>query len=126
MSDANSEVPFPNPGVRLVEEDEHYAVWEEFFEPGVATPPHRHLRDYVATFPVGGELTITHVDGDLETYTLWNGAIEPLTSTPGKARFSIATGTILKSKVPAGGTCHVALNEGTTPLQMVLMEFKNP
>ena len=125
MSDSHTEVPFPNPGVRLVDEDERCLVWEEFFEPGMATPAHRHLRDYVATFPGGGELTVTHVAGELETYTLLNGALVPLPSAPGKLRFSIAPGTIVKSKVPAGGTCHIALNEGSAPLQMILMEFRN-
>ena len=124
MADMNEETAFPNPGVRLIEEDAHCAVWEEFFMPGIATPPHRHLRDYVASFPGGGELTITHVAGEQETYSLLNGAIEPLPTAEGRARFSIAPGTIMRSRVPAGGTCHIALNEGQTPLQMILLEFK--
>lgn len=124
MSNPNEEVPFPNPGVRLVEEDADYAVWEEIFQPGIATPPHRHLRDYVATFPGGGELTVTHVAGELETYSLLNGAMDPLPTAEGSARFAIAPGTIVRSRVPAGGTCHIALNEGSSPLQMILMEFK--
>ena len=124
MTDLNEETPFPNPGVRLIEEDAHCAAWEEFFMPGIATSPHRHLRDYVATFPGGGELTITHVAGELETYSLLNGGMEPLPTTEGRARFSIAPGTIVRSRVPAGGTCHIALNEGQTPLQMILLEFK--
>ena len=124
MTDPNKETPFPNPGVRLVEEDSHCFVWEEFFMPGIATPPHRHMRDYVATFPGGGELTITHVAGELESYSLLNGAMEPLPTTEGRARFSITPGTIVRSSVPAGGTCHIALNEGQTPLQMILLEFK--
>lgn len=124
MNEPSTEVLFPNPGVRLIEEDERCAVWEEFFQPGLATPPHRHLRDYVAAFPGGGELTVTHVAGELETYSLLNGAMEPLPTTEGSARFAIAPGTIIRSRVPAGGTCHIALNEGSTPLQMILMEFK--
>ena len=124
MTDTNKETPFPNPGVRLAEEDARCFVWEEFFMPGIATPPHRHRRDYVATFPGGGELTITHVAGELETYSLLHGAMEPLPTTEGRARFSITPGTIVRSSVPAGGTCHIALNEGQTPLQMILLEFK--
>jgi hypothetical protein len=34
MSKANEIPPFPNPGVRLIKEDAHVAVWEEVFEPG--------------------------------------------------------------------------------------------
>ena len=125
MAELNEEVIFPNPGVRLIEEDAYCAVWEEFFEPGVATPAHRHLCDYVATFPGGGELTITHVAGELEAYTLLNGAMAPLPTAEGRARFAIAPGTIVRSRVPAGGTCHIALNEGSTALQMILMELKH-
>ena len=39
--------PFPNPGVRLIKEDEHIAIWEELFEPDKSTEPHRHMRDYI-------------------------------------------------------------------------------
>ncbi len=78
----------------------------------------------MATFPGGGELTISHVAGELETYSLLSGGTEPLPTTEGRARFSTAPGTIVRSRVPAGGTCHIALNEGQTPLQMILLEFK--
>src|SRR5712692_4683456 len=27
------------------------AIWEEVFEPGKPTPPHRHMRDYIAHLP---------------------------------------------------------------------------
>jgi len=125
MVEVDSVSPFPNPGVRLVEEDARCVVWEEFFHPGIATPPHRHLRDYIAIFPGGGELTITHVAGELETYTLLNGAAEPLPTDPDLVRFSIAPGTVLRSRVPPGGTAHIALNEGDAPLHMILIEFKD-
>lgn len=124
MTDNGEIVPFPNPGVRLVEEDAHCAIWEEFFQPGVATPPHLHLRDYIAIFPDGGELTITHVAGELETYSLLSGAAEPLPTDPGRERYSIAPGTTIRARVPPGGTSHIALNEGNAPVHMVLIEFK--
>ena len=46
--------PFPNPGVRLIKEDDHIAVFEEVFEPSKPTDPHRHTRDYVAFMLKGG------------------------------------------------------------------------
>ena len=124
MNPSATIVPFPNPGVRLVEEDEDVAVWEEVFQPGVATPPHRHQRDYIAMFPQGGELTITHVDGELESYSFLCGNATELPTTAGSARFAFDAGTMVRSRVPPGGTAHVALNEGETPVRMVLVEFK--
>ena len=61
MANLHEIAPFPNPGVRLIKEDEHVAVWEEVFEPGKPTPPHRHLRDYIAAYPHGGEVTPSSV-----------------------------------------------------------------
>lgn len=116
--------PFPNPGVRLLQEDEHVAIWEEIFVPGVATAPHRHLRDYIAFFPDSGELTVTHLDGERETYSLLAGAMTALPGGDGQMRGAIAASTVLHSRVPAGGTAHVALNEGSTPLRMILIEVK--
>lgn len=124
MMNISAIVAFPNPGVSLVEEDELTAVWEEIFEPGVATPPHRHTRDYVALFPEGGELTLTHVDGELESYTFLSGAAEALPTADGRMRFAFAAGTMVRSRVPPMGTAHIALNEGTTPVRMILIEFK--
>jgi len=65
MADINEVPAFPNPGVRLIKEDEHVAIWEEIFEPCKPTPPHRHTRDYLAIFPNAGELTIIPVAGRL-------------------------------------------------------------
>jgi quercetin dioxygenase-like cupin family protein len=73
MSNLNKIAPFPNPGVRLVKEDEHIAIWEETFKPGQPTPPHRHMRDYIAIFPYAGELTITQLAGEPEEYTTIGG-----------------------------------------------------
>ena len=63
MTELADVLPFPNSGVKLIEEDDLVSVWEEVFEPGIATPPHRHTCDYVAMFPEGGELTITLLAG---------------------------------------------------------------
>lgn len=115
---------FPNPGVHLLDEAARYAVWEETFKPGIATTPHRHVRDYVAFFPDGGELTLTHCGGELEDYALLSGGMAALPSAPGTTRFAIAAGTVVRSRVPPGGTAHVALNEGAAPLRMILIEFK--
>ncbi|MCP5201432.1 MAG: hypothetical protein H6977_15625 [Gammaproteobacteria bacterium] len=125
MSDSQDIVPFPNPGVRLIEEDERVMVWEEVFEPGVATPAHRHIRDYIAVFPDGGELTLTHVAGELERYTFLCGAAEALPTDDGRARFAFAAGSMVRSRVPPAGTAHIALNEGDAPVRMILIEFKD-
>jgi hypothetical protein len=45
--------PFPNPGVRLIKEDDYIAIFEEIFEPDKPTDAHRHTRDYVAFFSEG-------------------------------------------------------------------------
>lgn len=116
--------PFPNTGVRLIEEDTLVATWEEIFEPGVATPPHRHTRDYIAVFPEGGELTLTHVAGELERYTLLSGSAEALPTDDGRLRFAFTAGTMLRSYVPPGGTAHIALNESDVPVRMLLIELK--
>ena len=119
------EVPlFPNPGVTLVEQDDTLNVWEEVFEPGRATPPHRHLHDYIAVFPEGGELTLEHVAGEQESYTFLNGVARELPSKAGQQRFMFEAGTMVRSRVPAGGTAHIALNEGNKPLRMILIELK--
>jgi predicted metal-dependent enzyme (double-stranded beta helix superfamily) len=66
MTTLNEIAPFPKPGVRLVKEDERLAIWEEIFEPGKPTPPHRHMCDYIVIFPNPGELTITQLAGEAE------------------------------------------------------------
>ena len=124
MTDLRDIAPFPNPGVRLIEEDTLVATWEEIFEPGVATPPHRHARDYIAVFPDGGELTLTHVAGELERYTFLSGSAEALPTEDGRMRFAFTAGTMVRSHVPPGGTAHIALNESATPVRMLLIELK--
>ena len=126
MTELADVLPFPNPGVMLIEEDDLVSVWEEVFEPGIATPPHRHTCDYIAMFPQGGELTITHVAGELEDYTFLNGSVAELPTETGKQRFEFAPGTMVRSRVPASGTAHIALNEGSEPVRMILIELKAP
>lgn len=117
-------VKFPNPGVELLDEAERFSVWQEVFAPGVAAPAHRHMHDYIAFFPDGGELTLTHVSGELEDYAILSGGLTPIPSLTGGTRFDIAAGTTIRSRVPPAGTAHVALNEGNAPLRMVLIEIK--
>lgn len=124
MNDEETIADFPNAGVRLLDEAERFVVWEAVFEPGVATGAHRHSRDYIAFFPEGGELTLSHVAGELEDYASLCGGMTPLPSNAAGSRFAIAPGTAIRSRVPQGGTVHVALNEGEAPLHMVLVEIK--
>ena len=123
MATLNEISPFPNPGVRLVKEDEHLAIWEETFEPGKPTPPHRHMRDYIAIFPHAGELTITQLAGEAEQYTTIAGDLT--TEQSGRATHLIwGPGMIVHSRVPDDGVGHFALNEGSTPALMILVEIK--
>jgi hypothetical protein len=123
MATLNEIAPFPNPGVRLVKEDEHVAIWEETFEPGKPTPPHRHMRDYIAIFPNAGELTITQLAGEAEEYTTIAG--ELTTELRGRAaRLVWGPGMVVHSRVPADGVGHFALNEGSKPALMILIEIK--
>src|SRR4030095_10910519 len=87
MANLHEIPPFPNPGVRLIKEDEHIAIWEEVFEPNVPTPPHRHMRDYIAIFPNGGELTIVPLAGEAEENTTIAGAFAEVPTEKGGARW---------------------------------------
>ncbi len=116
--------PFPNPGVRLLKEDEHVAIWEEVFAPGKPTPPHRHMRDYIAIFPNGGELTITKLAGETEEHTMLAGEIQESSTEGGVTRLVFRPGTLHHSRVPADGTGHFAVNEGQQATLMILIEIK--
>ena len=119
------EVPaFPNPGVRLIKEDDHIAIFEEIFEPGKPTDTHRHTRDYVAFFPKAGEATVVAVAGDPEEVTLAVGEVKNLPVKTGGTRFGIEAGTVYHGHVPPDGTAHFAVNEGSDPLPMILVEIK--
>lgn len=108
---------------RLIMENDRIAVWEEVFEPGVPTPPHRHTRDYIAIALDDGELTITPLVGDPEVYTSIAGDME---AEPRDAatRISYRTGCVAHSQVPAEGHGHRALNEGRTATRFILVEIK--
>ncbi len=129
MADINEVPAFPNPGVRLIKEDEHVAIWEEIFEPGKPTPPHRHTRDYLAIFPNAGELTIIPVaggsaTGEAEEITVVAGQMKEAAIANGGTRLVFSNGTILHQNVPTGGSCHYAVNEGAKPDLMILIEIK--
>jgi hypothetical protein len=124
MTSINEIPPFPNPGVRLIKEDEHVAIWEEIFEPDTPTPPHRHMRDYVAIFPDGGELTIVPLAGEPEEFTMVAGEMQESSSAKGGTRLLMTVGTMMHGQVPADGTGHYAVNEGQQPTRMILIEIK--
>ena len=124
MVNINEIPPFPNPGVRLIKEDEHMAIWEEVFEPDKPTPPHRHMRDYVAIFPNGGELTIIPLAGETEENTMIAGKVQESSTEKGGTRLVMTVGTMIHARVPASGTGHYALNEGQQPTLMILTEIK--
>ena len=119
------EIPsFPNPGVRLIKEDEHVAIWEEVFEPGKPTAPHRHTRDYIFLFPNGGELTITPLAGKEEEVVLIAGEVQESPTETGATRMVMSAGSMVYGRVPPEGVSHVAVNEGQVPALMILIEIK--
>ncbi len=124
MVNINEIASFPNVGVQLIKEDEHIAVWREVFEPDKPTPPHRHMRDYIAIFPNGGELTIVPLAGGAEENTTLAGGFEERPTEKGGARWLLSEGTMIHGKVPADGTGHFAVNEGQRDTLMILIEIK--
>ncbi len=116
--------PFPNPGVRLIKEDKHIAIWEEVFEPGIPTPPHRHMRDYIAIYPKGGEVTIVPLAGETEEFTTLAGDCKEFPKEQGATRLVFSVGSMIHGRVPADGTGHFAVNEGQAPTLMILIEIK--
>jgi hypothetical protein len=124
MANLNEISPFPNPGVRLIKEDEHVAIWKEVFEPGKPTPAHRHMRDYIAIYPNGGELTIVPLAGEVEEVTTLAGDCKEFSKEQRATRFVFSAGSMIHGRVPADGTGHFAVNEGQTPTLMILIEIK--
>ena len=124
MANLNDIPPFPNPGVRLIKEDEHVVIWEEVFEPGKPTPPHRHMRDYIAIFPNGGELTIVPLAGEVEEITTLAGDWKEFPKEQRATRFVLSVGSMMHGRVPADGTSHFAVNEGHASALMILIEIK--
>jgi hypothetical protein len=124
MADVNEIPPFPNPGVRLIKEDEHVAIWEEVFEPGKPTPPHRHTRDYIFVFPNGGELVIAPLAGKEEETLLLAGEVQESSTESGAARLVMSAGSMVYGRVPPEGVSHYAVNEGQRPALMILIEMK--
>ena len=122
--DINDVPPFPNPGVRLIKEDEQVAIWEEVFEPGKPTTPHRHMRDYIAFFPNEGQLTIIPVAGGEEEFTIAAGQVQHSQTGTGAVRLNFSDGAVFYQRIPVGGSCHYAVNEGSEPAKMVLIEIK--
>lgn len=115
---------FPNEGVQLLYEDERIAIWEEIFQPGVATPAHRHRRDYVAILPAKGELTLTSLGEEREEYLFLSHYLQAAPSNRSQLRFNFPACTVFHSKVPQTGVAHVAVNEGNRPVPMILIEIK--
>jgi len=113
MATLNEISPFPNPGVRLVKEDERVAIWEETFEPSKPTPPHRHTRDYIAMFRNAGELTLMPVAGEREEITVAAGQLSDPPATNGGFKVGFTAGTVIHGRVPVEGTAHFAVNEGS-------------
>jgi hypothetical protein len=122
--DAKEVPPFPNPGVRLIKEDEHVAIWEEIFYPDKPTEPHRHMRDYIAFFPSAGELAIIPVAEGEEEFTVVAGKATHSVSDAGAIQLNFSDGSIFYQRIPAHGSCHYAVNKGVQPVLMILTEIK--
>src|SRR5262245_52698911 len=99
-------------------------MWEEVFEPDTPTPPHRHMRDYIAIFPNGGELTIHPLAGEAEAYTMIAGEVQEASTAKGGTRLAMTAGAMAHSGAPVSGTGHYAVNEGPRATGMILIEIK--
>src|SRR5262249_51802135 len=115
---------YPNEGVRLNKEDEHIAVWEEVFDPGKPAPPHRHMRDYIASYPNGGEVTIVPLAGEPEEFTTLAGECKEFPREKGAIRLVFSVGVMVYGWVLGEGMGHFAGNEGQVPTLMILTEIK--
>ena len=60
---------FPREGAKQIIDNERVIVWEVTLPAGKPTPLHRHERDLVAIYPLGGTITVTRADGTSTTTT---------------------------------------------------------
>lgn len=114
--------PRPFSGATLHFEDDHVAIWEEVFLPGIPTPPHRHLRDYIA---------VSLTDVDLRIEPLPGEAPESATSIVGESqahpqafRRSSRRGRVAHVAVTTQGAGHVAVNLANQEARMLIIEIK--
>jgi hypothetical protein len=82
------------------------------------------MRDYIAIFPNGGELTITPLAGEAEEYTAIAGDFKAEPTEKGATRVVLSSGAMHHSWVPADGIGHFAVNEGHHSALMILIEIK--
>ncbi|VFR44919.1 hypothetical protein BRI6_0754 [plant metagenome] len=114
--------PRPFSGAILHFEDEHVAIWEEIFPPGIPTAPHRHLRDYIA---------VSLTDVDLRIEPLPGEAPESATSIVGESlahplelRRSSRRGRVAHVAVTPQGAGHIAVNVADHEARMLIIEIK--
>ena len=125
MSDRESIAPYDGHGDRLLFENDDVAVWEEVFEPGKPTRPHRHMRDYIAVTLDDGELRITALSEEPEVYQSLAGDIRATQETENRTRVGYRTGTVLHATQPEKGHAHIAENVGGRPTRVLLIELKH-
>ena len=125
MSEKETIAPYDGHGDRLLFENEDIAVWEEVFEPGAPTRPHRHLRDYIAVTLDDGELRITSLSKEPEVYQPLAGNIKATEETDETTRVGYQAGTVLHASQPPGGHAHRAENVGERPTHVLLIELKH-
>jgi hypothetical protein len=82
------------------------------------------MRNYIAIFPNGGELTIIPLAGEVEQNTTIAGEIQESSTEKGGMRLVMTVGTMIHARVTASGTGHFAVNEGQQPTRMILIEIK--
>jgi hypothetical protein len=82
------------------------------------------MRDYIAAYPNGGELTLVLVAGEPEEITTLAGECQEFPKEKGALRLVFSPGCMVHGKVPADGTAHFAVNEGQRDTLMILTEIK--
>ena len=82
------------------------------------------MRDYIAAYPNGGEVTIVPLAGGPEELTTLAGEIQESSTAKGGIRLVFSAGAMIHGRVPASGTGHYAVNDGQQPTLMILTEIK--
>ncbi len=125
MNENDPIAPYDGHGDRLLFENDDIAVWEEVFEPGTPTKPHRHVRDYIAVALDEGELRIQSFSQEPEVYERLAGLLDATDETDDTKRVRFSAGTVLHAAQPAGGHAHRAENVGGRPSRVLLIELKH-
>ena len=81
------------------------------------------MRDCIA-FPNAGELTIIPVAAGEEEFTIAARQAQYSQTETGAIRLNFSDGSVFYQRIPVGDSCHYAVNKGSKPALMILIEIK--